>query len=293
MSLYAYQVFEIVAQQKSFTKASTVLNLTPSAVSHAIAKLESEIGLKLFIRSRSGVVLTSDGERIRPLIRNIQHASELFKQEIDQIHGLSRGTVRLGTFNSVSTHWLPQIVKSFRASYPDIDIQVFQGGYNDILSWIKTNTVDLAFVVNNIAKGMNVIPLHNDRLVCIAPTEYRSVDKGFVSIEEVKTMNMILPREGYDAEVLDLFSKYNMNVHSSYYVDESIIAMVEAGFGFCIASELVMAGILNDVQVLRFRPDEYRLIGLVTSDPHTVAPATRKMRQHIITFIENHNLMNV
>lgn len=284
-----------MAQQKSFAKASTVLNLTPSAVSHLIAKLEDEFGLKLFIRSRSGVALTNEGERLRPLIRNIQHGSELLKQEIDQIHGLASGTVRLGTFNSVSVRWLPQIIKSFRALYPDIDIQIFQGGYNDILSWIKTNTVDLAFVVNNIAKDMNVIPLHNDKLVCIAPNEYAPNKAGLITIEEIKSMNLILQRDGYNAEVIDLFSKYNMNIYSSYNVenDDSIISMVEAGFGFCIVSEMVTNGILNDVQILRFTPDEYRLIGLVTADPHSIAPATKKMRQHIISFLEDRDLMNV
>lgn len=299
MSLYAYQVFEIVAEQKSFARASMILNLTPSAVSHNIAKLEDEFGLKLFIRSRSGVTLTSDGERLRPLIRKIQHSDMVLRQEIDQIHGLASGTVRLGCFSSVSIRWLPQIFKSFRALYPDIEIQILEGGYDAIVSWVKTHTVDLAFVANDIARGMSVIPLHNDKLVCVAPAEYTPINEGFVTIEEVKNMslnmNFILQRNGHNIEVLDLFSKYNMRLSSSFFIenDEAIFAMVESGFGFCIAPTMVAMGISSDVKILPFIPDEYRLIGLVTSDPQSISPATKKMRQHILSFLEERDLMNV
>ena len=64
MSLYGYEIFETVVEQNSFVKAAHVLNLTPSAVSHAIAKLESDIGFPLFIRNRNGVRLTGEAEKI-------------------------------------------------------------------------------------------------------------------------------------------------------------------------------------------------------------------------------------
>ena len=69
MSLYGYEIFETVVEQNSFVKAAHVLNLTPSAVSHAIAKLESDIGFPLFIRNRNGVRLTGEAEKILPYIR--------------------------------------------------------------------------------------------------------------------------------------------------------------------------------------------------------------------------------
>ena len=56
MTLLAYQVFLAVVEQESFQKAAQVLNLTPSAISHAVASMETELGSALFIRSKQGVV---------------------------------------------------------------------------------------------------------------------------------------------------------------------------------------------------------------------------------------------
>ena len=59
MTLLSYQVFKTVVEQGSFQKASEVLGITPSAVSHAVASMENELGTSLFIRSKSGITLTS------------------------------------------------------------------------------------------------------------------------------------------------------------------------------------------------------------------------------------------
>ena len=64
MTLLAYQVFLAVVEQESFQKAAQVLNLTPSAISHAVASMEAELGSALFIRSKQGVYLTNYGKEL-------------------------------------------------------------------------------------------------------------------------------------------------------------------------------------------------------------------------------------
>ena len=61
MTLLSYQVFQTVVGQGSFQKAAEILNLTPSAVSHAIASMEQELGFSLFTRNKAGVDLTNYG----------------------------------------------------------------------------------------------------------------------------------------------------------------------------------------------------------------------------------------
>ena len=70
MTLLAYQVFLAVVEQESFQKAAQVLNLTPSAISHAVASMETELGSALFIRSKQGVYLTNYGKELFPYIKN-------------------------------------------------------------------------------------------------------------------------------------------------------------------------------------------------------------------------------
>ena len=61
MTLLSYEIFYTVVQEKSFQKAAKILNMTPSAISHSISSMEKELGFALFIRSKNGTVLTSNG----------------------------------------------------------------------------------------------------------------------------------------------------------------------------------------------------------------------------------------
>ncbi len=295
MSLYNYKILETVVQQRSFGKAALVLNLTPSAISHAVNKLEEDFGMFLFVRDRKGVYLTVDGERLMPYIRSVQQSNELLKQQVDEIHGLLRGTVRLATFNSVTIRWLPQIIKSFRAEHPMIDIKIYQGGYYEITNWLKSNIVDLGFVVNDIAASMEVIPLHKDRLICITPQDYIPIHKNYVTVEDMKKMNLILQRDGYNTEMLDFFERNNMKVSSSFNVetDEAIVALVEAGLGYCILSDMISYNHNMEVNVYPIIPNDYRTIGLAMIKHQNAAPATIKMRKKILEFIHANNLMNI
>ena len=70
MANFAYRVFSEVAKQKTFVSAANVLNVTPSAISHSISGLEEELGFALFVRNRTGIMLTPDGEKVLPLYKD-------------------------------------------------------------------------------------------------------------------------------------------------------------------------------------------------------------------------------
>src|SRR6478752_6726153 len=146
LSLAKFEIFSTVVELGSLTKAGEILGLTQSAVSHAIASLESEWGFSLLNRGRSGINLTSNGEHVLKYIREILKWNEEMLQEIANINGLEIGTVRIGTFSSVSIQWLPEIMKSFNEYHPSIEIKLLEGDYDDIEHWISTGIVDFGFV---------------------------------------------------------------------------------------------------------------------------------------------------
>ena len=76
MTLLSYQVFQTVVGQGSFQKAAEILNLTPSAVSHAIASMEQELGFSLFTRNKAGVALTNYGEHLLPYVNAVLNSDE-------------------------------------------------------------------------------------------------------------------------------------------------------------------------------------------------------------------------
>ena len=96
MTLFSYEIFDAVARQGSFNKAAQQLHLTPSAISHAIAVMEEELGFALFNRGKNGVSMTSYGASLYPSIRDVLNSDEALKQSIARLNGLEKGKVKLG-----------------------------------------------------------------------------------------------------------------------------------------------------------------------------------------------------
>jgi len=95
MTLFSYEIFDAVARQGSFNKAAQQLHLTPSAISHAIAVMEAELGFTLFNRGKNGVTMTSYGASLYPSIRAVLNSDEALQQSIARLNGLEKGKVKL------------------------------------------------------------------------------------------------------------------------------------------------------------------------------------------------------
>lgn len=113
-SILKYMAFIKTVETGSFTKASELLNYSQSGISRMINDLEKEWKIILLERNKSGVKLTSDGLRILPYIKRVCGEYEKLKMQIDDINGLQSGLIRIGTFSSVATHWLPEIISKFQ-----------------------------------------------------------------------------------------------------------------------------------------------------------------------------------
>lgn len=289
MSLPAYQIFKTVVEQNSFQRAAEILHLTPSAISHSISSLEKELGFPLFIRNKTGIQLTGYGENLLPHIQNVLNSEEHLKQEISLLNGLEKGTIKLGTFNSVCTNWIPHIVNSFQKLYPNIYIELYQGNYDDVSGWIKNGLVDIGFLSTSSTGNLHVIPLYKDPLVCVVPKTFRPKNKGYITIDDIRGQHFVYQREGSDADINNFFNKYELNALSNCHVvdDQSTIAMVESGFGICIMPELVMRNQNNNVDVYPIEPLEYRIIGITTLNQVFMAPAVKKMFDFIINTYKN------
>ena len=287
MSLFSYQIFDAVVKQQSFLRAAEQMNLTPSAVSHSISSLENKFGFPLFIRNRNGVKLTSEGQALLIHVRSILSSEEQLLQEAAQIIGLEKGTVSIGTFSSVCINWIPDIVKSFRKLYPNIDINIMQGDYEDVLFWTKTGAVDIGFATLPVKEDLAATPLHKDRLLCITPRDFRPSHPEYVTIDDIKDESFILQREGYSTDTMAFIKKYDLSVRSQFFIDDdqSIIAIVQSGLGISIVPELILNKSSCDVNIYPIEPNEFRTIGLVTPKKQSMSPATSKMYDHIREYI--------
>ena len=284
MTLLSYQILKAVADMGSFNKAAEVLGLTPSAVSHSIAALEKELGFAVLVRSKAGVTLTNYGEQLLPFVNVVLNSDESLQQEISELNGLKKGKVKLGVFSSVCTNWLPDILNSFQGKYSEIEIEVFQGTYDDVVYWLKNGVVDLGFLSVSSAKDIPIEPLYEDPLVCVLPKGTLNQEKESVTINDMRNHRFVTQREWTDADIQNFLKENSLSIQSSYHVvdDLSTVALVEKGFGICLMPQLVMNDIPYEVECYPITPKASRIIGIATMNPEFMAPAVRSLYKHIV-----------
>lgn len=284
MTLFSYKVFITTVEQMNFRKAAELLNLTPSAVSHCISNMEEELGFPLFIRNKNRISLTSNAELLLPYIRQLLAGEDSLNQAIGELKGFQRGLVRLGCFNSVCTSWIPEIVRAFHEQYPGIEIELFQGTYDDITGWLEKGDIDIGFLSVSSAGKIPIEPLYNDRLMVVVPKGFVTINPDYITIQELADCNFVQPMENCDADSQKLLDEYGLLAKSQCHVvdDLSILTMVSAGFGVCILPKMLIDSFDVDVDVYPIEPEYYRVIGITCSDPSRSVPAVQKLYNVII-----------
>ncbi|MCM2534696.1 LysR family transcriptional regulator [Neobacillus pocheonensis] len=287
MSLAKFEIFSTVVELGSLTKAGETLGLTQSAVSHAIAGLESDWGFSILNRGRSGIHLTSNGELILKYIREILKWNEEMVQEIANINGLEIGTVRIGTISSVSIHWLPEIMKKFNEYHPSIEIKLMEGDYDDVEHWISNGLVDFGFVSLPTSQHFEVIPLKKDRMLCILSDEHPLAEQNKISFEMIKEEPLIKSKKGSDNDLIRILKENNVTSNIKYELidDQAIISMVGNGMGISILPEMVLHRVPTNVRILKIERENYRTIGIAATSFKTLAPATKKFIEYLKSWL--------
>ena len=211
MTLFSYEIFDAVARQGSFNKAAQQLHLTPSAISHAIAVMEAELGFTLFNRGKNGVTMTSYGASLYPSIRAVLNSDEALQQSIARLNGLEKGKVKLGAFNSICSGLLPSILKGFMAHYPQIEVEVYQGTYDDVKEWLRTGQVDIAFLSNNCREEFVLTELFHEPLLCITPMDWPEPPNGVMTPALMNGQNFVVQWDATDAEMRQFLKKYSLS----------------------------------------------------------------------------------
>lgn len=289
LSLVKFELFSTVVESGSLKQAAEIHGLTQSAVSHAIASLESEWGFTILIRGRAGIKLTSNGERVLRHIHEMLKWNEQMMQEIANIKGLEIGTVRIGTFSSVSVQWLPEILKSFNADLPAIEIKLLEGDYDTLEHWIATGAVDFGFVSLPTSKSFEVIFLKKDRMLCILPDEHRLANQQEVSFADIKEEMLIMSKKGSDNDLKRIFQENNVTPHIKFELadDQAIISMVQNGMGISILPEMVLYRVPHNVRILSLEGEHYRSIGIAAPSFNTISPAAQKLIDYMKAWLKN------
>ena len=282
-NIQKYMAFIKTVEYGSFTKAAQMLNYSQSGISRMINDLEKEWNVSLLERNRTGVKLTSDGMKLLPYARNVVNEFSLLQSQIDEINNMQSGLIRIGTFSSVATHWLPKIIKEFQKDYPNIEYELLLGDYTEIEEWIRTGRVDCGFLRLPTAPDFETIFLEEDKLLAILPEGHPLADCEKFPVKALCDYPFMLLEKGAKAEISEIFEQSNItpDIRFTTWDDYAIMSMVENGLGIAILPELILRRVPYKIVTKELDVPAYRKIGLALRDTHRAPLAVKRFIQYL------------
>ncbi len=283
MNIQKYLAFVKTVECGSFTKAAQALNYTQSGVSRMIHDLETDWGVALLERGRAGVSLTSDGLKLLPQLKRICNEHEVLMMQVQDLHDLQSGLIRIGTFSSVATHWIPNMVKVFRKDYPKIEFELLLGDYTEIESWILEGRVDLGFVRLPARTELETIFVEQDRLLVVLPQDHPLADCEKFPIDELLNSPFMLLEKGAKAEISEIFEKHQISPHVQFttWDDYAIMSMVENGFGISILPELILQRTPYRILAKELEVPAVRRIGIAIREQKSLPLAVKRFLEYL------------
>ncbi|MGM0876973.1 MAG: LysR family transcriptional regulator [Bacillota bacterium] len=283
MNIQKYMAFIKVVEFGSFTKAAEALDYTQSGISRMINDLETEWGVSLFERGRAGISLTSDGLKLLPQLKRICNEHEFLMRQIEDLHDMQTGMIRIGTFSSVATHWLPNIIRIFKKDYPKIDFELLLGDYTEIESWILNGRVDFGFVRLPSKPELETIFVEQDRLLVVIPLNHPLANCEKFPINDLLNSPFMLLEKGAKAEISEIFEMHHISpqVNFTTWDDYAIMSMVENGLGISILPELILQRIPHKIIAKELEIPAFRNIGIATREQKSLSLASKKFLEYL------------
>jgi LysR family transcriptional regulator, low CO2-responsive transcriptional regulator len=161
-------MFCAIARNGSVVLASRELHLTPSAVSHGLKALESELGVRLFERTRKRILLNHAGEQLLAKIEQPLAALDAAHKSIQQLAKWGQTRLRIGAAASACQYILPGVIRELKKTNPKLVLQVELGDMADMVKLLEQNRIDLAFgVAREDKEDLETRPIFKDELLFV------------------------------------------------------------------------------------------------------------------------------
>ena len=284
VSTIKYQILLKTVELGGITRAAEALGYTQSAASRMIAALEQEWDMELLIRGRGGVHLSAAGESLLTCLRAACNAQKELEEQVAHLHGMTQGTLRVGTFASVSIHWLPPIMKLFLQRYPGIRFElVSKWEFAEVEDLIRQGQVDCGFLGLPAGEGLEVFPLRRDQFMAVLPPDHPLAHAPFYPMERLAKDPFIWIPEDRDVEIGQIFQEEGIHPNLRYTVNDdfAILAMVEQGLGISIRPELVLQGTGRTFSAIPLERPRYRDIALAVRWGRPLSPLTARFLETV------------
>lgn len=239
-----YRIFYTVANNGNITKAALELNISQPAISKSIKNLENQLGGTLFIRTKRGVILTSEGKEFYNYIKKAIEYITSAENKFTDLINLETGCIRIGISTTLTKEFLLPYLEKFHKLYPNIDIMISTNISSELLTKLRNGLIDIVILNLNTKKyddDIEIIKCKKINDCFVVNKDYLNLNKLNLSIKNLNDYPLILQtKESNTRKFIDNFAKeHNVilkpNMELASYT--LVVTLAKIGFGIGYATK--------------------------------------------------------
>lgn len=290
INLDLYKIFYVVAKNGSISNAAEEFYISQPAITFQIKKLEEQLGVSLFTRTKHGMVLTEEGmvlfEYVKTGIESITNG----ENALSNLKNLDTGTIRIGASTTVCRHVVMPYLEKFHEKYPKVDIQIVNNLTENLLKDLRNGNLDILFLNMPMAenKDLKTIPILDVEDIFVGNKKYYDLTKGKIDLENLKDYPLIFQK--LPSNTRSYLNNYLKNNNTTLKPQLEVVSynlimdLVKSGFGIGYATkEFIKTELENkslyEIKVTPKVPKRY--IGMTIIDKKTPNYSVNKLIEMI------------
>lgn len=265
MNISTCDIILKIAELHSLVRTAEHFSYTPSRISQILKSAETEWGLSLFHRGKTGLIPTPECEMLLSSLRDMLESERRFQEQLLRLRHILAGSLRIGAFTSLSCHWLPPRLKAFSALYPNIRFELKMGDSRQIAEWTRSGAVDIGLATEPQAEDLRFIQLAEDPYAIVVPETHPLACCRTAPLERLEREPFIFLEPEDNRVVEDYLRQLGFQPRVQYRVkdDYTIMSLVENGLGVSLLPELVLTRAPYRIRTVEMLPRYSRRIGLI------------------------------
>lgn len=294
MTLTQLEYMVAVDTYRHFVLAAEKCFVTQPTLSMQLQKLEEELGVKLFDRTKQPVIPTEIGARIIAQARVVLREAERIQQMINSEKNVMTGELRIGIIPTLAPYVLPTLFKQIRTKYPQLELVIKETITEEVLHELKNNRLDCGLVVTPLKDAsIKEDVLFYEELFVYVSRKNALYDKKYVLPDDINPDQLWLLEEGhcFRSQVLNLCElRKSADLHFKYATGniETLKRMVDKSDGLTILPELaVMEFNKNQMKLVKRLKDPApaREVSLVTHRDHIKTKLIQTLKDEILEMV--------
>lgn len=282
-----YRIFYTVANNRNITAAAKELNISQPAISKSIKNLEEQLGGTLFIRTKRGVILTSEGKEFYNYIKKAIEYITSAENKFTDLINLETGCIRIGISTTLTKEFLLPYLEKFHKLYPNIDIMISTNISSELLTKLRNGLIDIVILNLNNKKyddDIEIIKCKEINDCFVINNDYLNLNNLNLSIKDLNNYPLILQtKESNTRKFIDNIAKeHNVilkpNMELASYT--LVVTLAKIGFGIGYATKEYIKKELENKELFELKIKETippRYIGIALCKNNLPNFSTKKL----------------